>query len=314
VALERARPAAVVGVGAAVQPIARLARRPVVALEQDGGVLAQAGALELVQDLAHAVVHRRDHRRHDPPVVGKMREAVEVPLWGMQRVVRCAVREVQEEGAALARHAAHEADGALGDELGEVLAVPPHLRSVVPEVVGRVVRPVHVEVEDVRVVVDAAREEAEPVVEPALVRARALAHAEVPLAEERGAVPKRAQRGRDRRHLPWEAARRPVPAQDRTHAGVAGIASGEQARARRRAYRRVRVPRAQDRAGRREAVEVRCREVGRPEASEVARRLVVAQDDDEAGRARCARHTSATMTGRCPRRVRPRLLAMRRRW
>ena len=286
VPFERAGRAAVIRLGPPVQPVARLARRAVVALEEDRGVLAQAGLLELVEDRAHAIVHRRDHRGGDAPILGEVREAVDVLARRVHRPVRRAVRHVEEERPTRSPRPADERDGALGHEVREVLAVPPDLAPILPEVVRRIVPRVHIEVEDVRVVVDAAREEAEPLVEAAIVRPRTLTHAQVPLSVERGAIAERPEHPRERRHIRGETDGGAVPAQYRTYARVPRIATGEKARTRGRAHGRVRIPGAQDRAGRGEAIKIRGEEVRRAEAAEIARRLIVAKDDDEARRAR----------------------------
>jgi len=74
-----------------------------------------------------------------------------------------------------------------------------------------------------------------------------------------------------------------VAGEDGAHAGVAGIAAGEEGGARGRADGRVGVPLREANAVRGEAVEVRRAEVGLAHAGEVAAALVVGEEDEDVG-------------------------------
>ena len=280
-ALERAA-GSVVRLGAPVEPVARFARGAVVALEEHEGVVAHPRAIELGDDLPDAIVHGRDHRSHDAALRGQIGEAVEVFRRRVQWIVRCVEWEIEEERDTGPGRPADVVNGALRHELGEVAAVRPDLAAVLPEIVDRIGADLHVEIEDVRVVVDAAGHESEPLFEAVVLRPRPLGESEVPLPEHRGPVAGRAQRRRDRRHVAGKAGRGPMAAQDRADPRVPWIAACEQACSRRGADRGVRVPAAKERAGCGEGVEVRRRQVLRAHAAEVAIGLVIAEYHDEA--------------------------------
>ena len=118
------------------------------------------------------------------------------------------------------------------------------------------------------------------------------------LPAQRGAVAERLERRRQRgRRAAAGRWRCGGPPRMDAHAGVAGIAPGQQRRARRAAHRRVGVPVGEARALRRQAVEVRRAEIGRAHARQVAIALVVGEEDDEVG----VRHRAVP----CPLRARP---------
>ena len=99
--------------------------------------------------------------------------------------MRCVERHVQKERLVVGGHFAHVLAGLSGDQLREILTVLPHLLVVVPQVVGGVVAgpaAIGAPVEDVRIEVDAARQESIPLVEAVAVRSALVCEPEMPLA------------------------------------------------------------------------------------------------------------------------------------
>src|SRR5699024_11372538 len=133
--------------------------------------------------------------------------------------------------------------GPFPDDRGEVLAVAPDLVVIGPEVVHGIVP---TPIEDVGVVVHAARPEAEGLVESVMARGERGVSAAVPLAEESGAiatVPQLRGEGRLRRdaghvravaqggldpRLRGVPARQQGTPRERAHGGI-GIRPGERA-------------------------------------------------------------------------------------
>src|SRR5699024_6376209 len=118
------------------------------------------------------------------PYTTLFRSTVQVLGGGMHRVMRGIERDVAEEGSPL-RAADDEVRRALSQQRGEVLAVAPDLITVLPQVVDGVTT---APVEDVGVVVHAAGAEAEVLVEAVAAGGVGGVDAEVPFAEDPGAV------------------------------------------------------------------------------------------------------------------------------
>ncbi len=95
--LELAGGAPIVGILGAVEPVPRLAGRPIVRHEKDDRVLTNPLAFQFGADVVHAIVHSAQHRRHDLAIPGQVGKAIDVLLRCVHRVMGRIVGHVHEE-------------------------------------------------------------------------------------------------------------------------------------------------------------------------------------------------------------------------
>jgi len=126
----------------------------------------------------------------------------------------------------------YEGHGTLGEQIGEVLAVLPDLAVVLPQVVQGVVVRILPPIEDVGVIVHAASQKAEPLLEAVVPRSAAGRQTEMPLADHGRSIAERGERGGQRRNVLWQPARGTVAGEDGAHTRVARVAARQERRAR----------------------------------------------------------------------------------
>ena len=170
----------------------------VVAGEHDQRVVAQATRIERIEHAADAFVHLADHL-----VVDMDRAAIQVRQRGtgdlrhratvprLPRPMRRVVVQAEQEWRVVRRACLQVVDRAVAQQVGQVL----------PGVIDRL--PVLVQIHlalpvEVTEITDTARQRTEVMVVPAFQRAEVRRITEVPLSDQRGAIPGRAQQRRQR--------------------------------------------------------------------------------------------------------------------
>ena len=259
------------GVETSLSLVGLRAAGAVVAHEDEDGVLREPEFVELVQQLADVVVDILDHAVDAGEGVVEAHLAIRLDpfVTDLERGVRCVRREVNEERLVLVF--LDEADRGIPEEVRAVTGVL-FLFAVVPEL-GIEVRVAL----EVRGLAHPAAVVPQHFFEALVHRPHGVIVAEMPLAEEAGAVAPVTQYLRQGHFLGIH--HRPAEVRvDGPRAVV--VASGHQARARRRA----------DRAGvepfhlrpfRVEPIQVGCAQMAIPVRAEVTPALVIGQDDHD---------------------------------
>ena len=252
---------------------------PVIAHEDDDGVLRQTPSLDGCNHTAHGVIEHMNAGGVLPASrILDVRHRPQAGNGGLNGVVGLVVRQVKEERTVVV--AVDELCRLARHKIGEVGAVLVVLGVVPPQSVADAGSPVVA----VRIVVDGAHLETDELVEALGPRADLGRHAEVPLAEDCRAVAATVQKFGQGRLV-------------RLHSQVAlddagMLAAGEQTGARRGADRRRHVVVGEAHAVCRQRVEVGCAQVDGAVTAQVGAAQVVGDDEDDVRRAHGQRLSS----------------------
>ena len=255
------------------------------------GVVGQAQPVELVEDSADRLIKHPHQRRRELAGLVEVCKALHRFGRGVHRVVRRIHRHVKQKRPAVVLCTLQLRDRPVDDQVHHVPAVGEHLTPVVPEIVpGGIAFPAgHEPVKDVRVVIDAAVEEAEPVVETSLVRQAARRLTEVPLAGHQRLIPRVAQCFRQGLDIAAKAYRVVRCRDVARHAGLRRHEAGHQAGSRRRAKRCAAVPLGAAGPFSREPILGGGLQIVAAVVADIAETLIVGEHDHEVG-ARGIRH------------------------